>query len=189
MANLTPRENQAQSKAFHQATLDAIGEHDAPFLSKMAFCPTSVGLSDKHVGFFDSEIKAGKDVYIEFGDKEMLPEEVSGFPFRSLLKWRFNPHYKTEYTPSNPDPKSGNLRYFVPISELILITKPASKLRTSTEVPERESKVSEIVSKVHDGPDETDLLTRDMTILDYAAIHLKRPVSKRAWLNKIISNI
>lgn len=189
----TPRENQQLSRVFHQALLDSIGASTASFYSKMAFMPTAVGLTEKCIGFFESEISKGVDVYVEFGNKEMLPEEVPGFPFRCLLKWRYNPHYKEEYTPSDPNGTTGHVRYFVPISELIIVTKPeVQMLRTitspTTTVPavseERESKVDELAMVP---PNNTDVPFSEMTLRDYAAIHLGKPISNRKWLNDLIS--
>jgi hypothetical protein len=181
------REKLKQIKAFHQATLDALNISSVPVISKMAFQPS--GLMEKHVGFFESEVSKGDDIYLEFGSKDLSPEQVPGFPLRSLLKWRYNPNFREEYPTSDPDPITGHKRYFVPISELILVTKPEPKmLRTITspevKTEERESNASELAMTP---PDEVDPLTKDMTIRDYAAIHMRKPCSKKEWLNQLIT--
>lgn len=190
-------------KAFHQPTLDALGVPNAILLSKMAYKPS--GLSEIHIGFFESEIYKKEDVYIEFGSRDLTPEQVPGCVFRGLYKWTYNPHFKEEYPISDPDPNSGHVRYFVPISELVLVSKAETKkmistISTTIETPvpsavinakvqkeqasyERESQSNEL-SMVP--PDECDELMSEMTIRDYMAIHTGNPVSKKRWLNELI---
>jgi hypothetical protein len=179
------REKLRQIKVFHQATLDELNVPGAAVISKMAFQPN--GLTEKHVGFFESEVSKGEDIYLEFGSKDLSPEQVPGYPQRCLLKWRFNPNFREEYPTSEPDPVTGHRRYFVPIAELMLMTKPEPKmLRTTTEVKteERESSANELAMTP---PDEADPFTREMTIRDYAAIHMRKPCSKKEWLNQLIT--
>ncbi len=67
------------------------------FIPKMAYKPA--GKDEKHVTFFASEIEKAeyfenpKDIFIEFISNEYNPED----PKRTLYKWRFNPHWRTEY--------------------------------------------------------------------------------------------
>lgn len=179
------REKLKQIKIFHQATLDGLNVPNASVISKMAFQPN--GLAEKHVGFFESEVSKGEDIYLEFGSKDLSPEQVLGYPPRCLLKWRFNPNFREEYPTSEPDPVTGHKRYFVPIVELVIMTKPEPKMiRTAPDVntEERESSASELAMTP---PDEADPFTREMTIRDYAAIHMRKPCSKKEWLNQLIT--
>lgn len=160
-------------KAFHQSTLDALNVPNAIVMSKTAY--KTGGLSEKHIPFYESELNKNEDIYIEFGDSNMSPEKVDDYPLRGLFKYRKNSQWKDEYP-------TFDSKYFVPVSELILVTKPEkSMLRTAPE--ERESKVSELVCNP---PDESDPFTREMTIRDYAAIHMRVGCSKKEWLNELI---
>jgi len=146
-------------REYHQLTLDGIGASEASFIPKMAYRPT--GKTDLHIGFFESEINKGEDVFVEFTSKELEPED----PERNLYRWRFNPHYAEEYELlKTADGKSQ--RYMVPVSELIAIPK-ADKNFTIAD------------------PDQ-DQPINQMTMRDLAAILLKKPVSHKEWLNKII---
>lgn len=179
------REKLKQIKAFHQLTLDGLNVPNAIVISKMAFQP--IGLTEKHIGFFESEVSKGEDIYLEFGSKDLSPEQVPGYPLRCLLKWRFNPNFREEYPTSEPDAITGHRRYFVPIAELIIVTKPEPKMiRTAPDVntEERESSANELAMTP---PDEADPFTREMTIRDYAAIHMRKPCSKKEWLNQLIT--
>lgn len=170
-----------QIKAFHQATLDALGISSVKVISKMAFQPS--GLSEKHVGFFESEISKGEDIYIEFGSKDLTPELVAGYQLRDLLKWRFNPNFREEYPTSDPDPVSGHRRFFVPIAELTVVVKPEQKMLKTTNTPPEVKKES----KEEAFNNDSDPYTREMTIRDYAAIHMRKPCSQKSWLNELIT--
>jgi len=196
-AILTNKEKLLQIKAFHQKTLDLLNVPNAKVLAKMAFSPTSVGLTEKHVGFFENEItNKNEDIYLEFCSKDMSPEQVPGFPPRALLIWKYNPFYEEEYITSDPDPVTGNVRYFVPITELVIATVPdkpmLNTIITKSEPKEKvekvkvqeESNVDEL-SAIH--PDDMDSPMSGMTLRDYAAIHMKKPVSKKKWLNDLIT--
>ena len=178
------RSKNKEIKAFHQSTLDALGVPNAIIMSKMAYKPT--GLSEKHIAFFDSEIGKDEDIYIEFGDKELVAEKVDNYPLRSLFKYRKNPNYKDEYPTS--DPTDSNIRYFVPISELVLATKPESKKistkTTTIKVEERESRSNKLLCKASN--DFADPLVKELTIRDYAAIHMRKACSNKTWLNDLI---
>lgn len=181
------RSKNKEIKAFHQATLDAIGIPNAILMSKMAYKATES--PEKFIAFFESEIGKGEDIYIEFGNKELVAEKVEGYELRALLKYRNNPNYKSEYLTS--DPTEPNTRYFIPISELVLVTKPVKKnlstktttVATSPEKIDRESTVSELKCAPIDN---TDPLVKDLTIRDYAAIHMRKPMSNKTWLNDLI---
>lgn len=171
------REKLKKLREFHQAELDKIGVTGAIFIPKMAYKP--YGKTEKHIAFFLSEINRGEDVYVEFCSKELEPED----PERRLYKWRFNPHFQEEYEVTDPNPQTGHVRYLVPVSELVVI-----KVNTPGEtISESEAKSANIEFALND-PDEGDLPMDQMTIRDYAAIHLKKPISRRKWLNDAISS-
>ena len=184
------REKSKQLKAFHQNTLDTIGVPNATVIPKMAFKAT--GLTEKVIGLFQSEVSKREDLYIEFTDRDLNPEVVDNYPPRALLKWRFNPQYDTEYARSNEDATAGDVRFYIPISELIIVSKTEEKtndlpkLRTTNNIiiqEERESSVDELAMVP---PDKVDVPFSEMTLRDYAAIHLNKPLSNKKWLNDLI---
>lgn len=167
------REKLKRLREYHQVTLNNLRVPDAIFIPKMAYRP--YGKVELHIGFFESEVSKGEDIYVEFTSKELVPED----PERKLYKWRFNPHYSDEYEKTEPSPQNGHFRYLVPVEELVVVS-------TSKEVPLGEQAKLDF----SDIPDPEDDLPMDqMTIRDYAAIHMRKPVSKKEWLNKLVTQI
>jgi hypothetical protein len=163
------REKLKKLREFHQPALDALGVSDAVFLPKMAYRP--YGKNDLHIAFFASEISKGEDVYTEFASKELVPED----PERKLYKWRFNPHFEEEYEKTDPNPTTGHVRYLVPVEELTII-----------KAPEKPANLDNL--DLREIPDASDDLPMDqMTIRDYAAVHSWKPVSRKKWLNDLIT--
>lgn len=170
------RTNELREK--HQPVFDALGVPDAVFIPKMAHYQK--GLEGLHMGFFESELEHGEDVYTEMVSMQMTPED----PGRTLYRYRANPHYKEELAASEPMP-NGHCRYFVPVDELEEVTMPtksAPKKRTASKAT---SKVDDIVMIPQD-PDMGDIPMDQMTMRDYAAIQLKVPMSSKSWLNDMI---
>lgn len=168
------REKLKKLREFHQPNLEANGVPNAIFCPKMAYRP--YGKNDIHIGFFASEINKGEDVYVEFASKDNVPED----PERKLYKWRFNPHFEEEYDKTEPSPQTGHIRYLVPVEELTVIKFPegSQNLKLSNQV---------LDLNAIPNPDE-DLPMDQMTIRDYAAIHMNKPVSRKVWLNDLIIN-
>lgn len=172
------REKLKRLREYHQSTLNSLGVPDAVFIPKMAYRP--YGKTELHIGFFESEVSKGEDIYVEFTSKDLTPED----PERKLYKWRFNPHYSDEYEKTEPSPQNGHFRYLVPVEELSMIASSKLIAGESTKNLGEQAKLD-----FSDIPDPEDDLPMDqMTIRDYAAIHMRRPVSKKEWLNKIITN-
>lgn len=159
------RENLKKLKAYHQPTLDKLGLSDANFIPKLAYTP--YGKTEMYNAFFHSEISKGHDLIIEFADKDNLPQ----FEDRALYRWKFNPHFEEEYEKTEPS-SAGHVRYLVPIAELVKI-----ELQDSSET-ENEFDLT--------NPD-LDLPMNQMTMRDYAAIHMRKPVSRKSWLNELIT--
>jgi len=156
----------------HQPIFDELGVDQAVFIPKMAYRPK--GKEEKYVSFFTSEIKKGGDIYTEFVSREYESEDSE----RTLWKWRFNPHWQEEYeVTEETDPSK--VRYLVPVSELIKMS--SAKVPTSYSAKEKE---------VEDGPASYDPHYDEeisaMTMRDFAAIVLGKPVSNKTWLNKLI---
>ena len=140
------------------------------FIPKMAYKPATK--DEKHITFFASELERAeyydvpKNVYTEFISSEYIPED----PKRTLYKWVFNPHWRTEYDVIEAT-ESIQERYMIPVAELRIVQQAAAQ--------------KEIKLPLLDlGP--TDEPFNMLTIRDLAAIMLKKPVSNKQWLNEII---
>ena len=142
------------------------------FIPKMAYKPATK--DEKHITFFASELERAeyyevpKNVYTEFISSEYIPED----PKRTLYKWVFNPHWRTEYDIIEAT-ESIQERYMIPVAELRIVQQVAAQ---------KEIKLPQLDL----GP--TDEPFNMLTIRDLAAIMLKKPVSNKQWLNEIIKS-
>jgi hypothetical protein len=171
----TNREKIADLRVKHQPMFDTLGIKDALFYPKMAYLNS---MGEKIISFFPSEVAKGEDIYTEFVSRDYLSED----PDRKLYKWKFNPFYETEYQTTSPHPVTGDIRYEIPINELVLVTEDVA-------VPwytDEEIETKDIEAILPDS--DIDLPMAEMTMRDYAAIHLAKPVSRKAWLNDIINS-
>ena len=143
------------------------------FIPKMAYKPAMK--DEKHITFFASEIERAeyydvpKNVYTEVISSEYIPED----PKRTLYKWVFNPHWRTEYDIIDAT-ESIQERFMIPVSELRVV-------QTITQ-PQKEIKLPDLDLGPMDEPFNM------LTIRDLAAIMLKKPVSNKQWLNEIIKS-
>ena len=175
------REKIAELREKHQPIFEGIIENpQALFYPKMAYVPA--GSDVKIISFYPSEVGKGEDIYTEFVSRDYSSED----PDRKLWKWKYNPHYKDEYDTAEPHAVTGDIRYIVPVDELqeIIVVAPWEPQ------PEEEEK-EEIASVDFDAalPDpDQDAPVSDMTMRDYAAIHLNKAVSRKSWLNEIINS-
>ncbi|HEY9658683.1 MAG TPA: hypothetical protein V6C65_09545 [Allocoleopsis sp.] len=166
------REQLKKLREYHQPTLNYLGVPEAAFVPKMAYRP--YGKDEIHIAFFESEISKGHDVFVEFASKDNIPED----PERTLWKWRFNPDFKTAYSQTEPNAKTGHVRYLVPVKELIKVSPPPKKEAATTQ--------GSLTFDLMD-PD-MDCKLPDVTLRDIAAILFKKPISQKTWLNDIIIN-
>jgi len=171
------RDKLKRLREFHQSELTKLGVPDAVFIPKMAYTP--YGKYEKHIAFFLSEINRGEDVFVEFCSKELDPED----PKRTLYKWLFNAHYQTEYDVTEAHAITGHVRYLIPVAELVIM-----KVNTPEETVSIAEEKSANIEFSLDNPDEGDVPMSQMSMRDYAAIHLKKPVSRKKWLNELISS-
>jgi hypothetical protein len=172
----TNREKIADLRVKHQPLFDSLDNKDALFYPKMAYLNSK---GEKIISFFPSEIGRGEDIYTEFVSRDYVSED----PDRKLYKWKYNPFFETEYDTTTPHPITGDIRYEIPINELIEVSNG------DTEVPwytDEELANKEIEAVLPDS--DIDLPMAEMTMRDYAAIHLAKPVSRKAWLNDIINS-
>jgi hypothetical protein len=156
-------------RVFHASTLEQLGVHPSSFIPKLSYVPP--GKTDLYIGMFPSEMSKKLDLYIEFTHKENLPLDQEN---RTLYKLKYNPFFNEEYEKTEPN-AAGNIRYLIPVSELIVVKKYGE-----------EAKKEETAATFELPDTETDLPFNQMTIRDFAAIMLKKEVSHKAWLNKII---
>ena len=169
------REKVADLLEKHKPLLKRIGAENLKFIPKMAY-PDAGELV---IGFYPSEINGGSDVFTEFVSREYEPED----PERRLFRWVFNPEYVTEYAQTDPHPTTGDVRYLIPIDELIDV---ADVYHKEKEKADKESGQT-MTLDLKDAPDaNSDQPYDQMSMRDYAAIKWKKPVSHKGWLNELI---
>ena len=171
------KQNLKNIKEFHKKTMEKLGVSDYSLLPKLAYRPS--GKTDIHISFFFSEINRGHDIYIEFTDRNNVPED----PDRTLYLWKFNPHFEEEYEKTEASAPAQQ-RYLVPVEELKVIKKYSLEATIETE---KEVKLKPALDFSLPNP-ETDPPINEMTIRDLAAIMLGKPVSNKEWLNLIIKS-
>lgn len=160
------REKIKKLREYHQPTFEKMGVPDALYIPKLAYKPP--GKIEMHIGFFPSEVSKGEDIYTEFAERDYSLQETE----RKLYKWRYNAHFDEEYSKSDPAGTTGHVRYLVPVGELVVVSEKEVIQKTDLKIPDP----------------ETDLPMDQMTMRDYAAIHLKKAVSRKEWLNEIIKS-
>jgi hypothetical protein len=168
------KEKIADLRVKHQPLFDEMSCTDALFFPKMAY-PNANG--EKIISFFPSEVSRGEDIYTEFVSRDYASED----PDRKLYKWKYNPFYETEYNTTAPHPVTGDVRYEIPINELVEVVLDEIPWYTDEEIEKMA-----IDAALPDA--EVDLPMAEMTMRDYAAIHLAIPVSRKPWLNDIINS-
>lgn len=174
---MTPQERKDKVKVLldeHQEYFRLNDIVDPAFIPKMAYRPKDK--DEKYLSFFTSELENNKEIYTEFVSVDYDSED----PLRTLYMLPFNPHWKEEYEMITSS--SGFQRHLVPTAELKVINDIKSR------TPKKEVKKKEIKSIKDFGlmnPDE-DCTLQNITLKDIAALWLKKPVSDKKWLNKII---
>lgn len=168
----------AEMKDFHKKTLEDLGVHPSSFIPKLAYIPTSPpGKTEQVVSMFASEMNKKVDLYIEFAEREAVPMDKEN---RTLYRLKYNAFYHEEYEKEGPD---NALRYLIPISELTVVKKYGTASTAPEPIKDHKQE------KVFDLPDNaTDLPFDQMTMRDFAAIMLKKPVSHKDWLNRLVEN-
>ena len=184
---MTPTERQERVKTLkkdQQKVFDAMGLKDVKYIPKMAHHVK--GLQGIHMGFFESELSHGEDVYTEMIGINVESED----PSRTLYKYRSNPHFKEELAASEPNSKGTGVRYFIPLDELEVVKMPTKKVTTkkiSTKKIKEENVIADTVPEdSSDINNLVDLPLSEMTIRDYISIHTGNPVSNKAWINQIV---
>lgn len=167
----------SELKSLHLDKFKKLGVENPVFIPRISYTP--IGSSEKVISFFEGDFKEARDIYTHFVSKGYESEDIQN----RLWKWTYNPFYETEYKKSDPHPDTGHVRYIIPVDELELIDDEYFKRIKGS------SKVEEVFDIEEDIPDpNTDLPLDQMTMRDLAAIMLKKPVSRKKWLNDIIKN-
>jgi hypothetical protein len=169
----TTKEKIDDLRKLHEEKFKKLGLTNALFIPRICYIP--IGESEQVVSFFEQDFAKGKDIYTHFVSKGYESED----PQNRLWKWTYNPYYATEYKKSDPHPDTGNVRFIVPVEELELIDDAYFNKDV------QESVAFDIDSEIPN-PNE-DPLIEQMTIRDLAAILLKKPVSRKKWLNEIVT--
>lgn len=164
---MTSKEKIALLREKHQFIFDSINIPNALFFPKMAYRPR--GKDELYVSFFGSEFKREADIYTEFVSRDFMSEDSN----RTLWMWRYNPHWEEEYDTTEPN-ELGHVRYLLPVSELVKVSIPKEKISVNP----FESFAQDLIE---------DASLDDMTIRDFATIMTGKPLSAKAWLNKIIT--
>jgi hypothetical protein len=177
----------------HQWKFEVLKEENPLFIPKSAYIPR--GKNEHFVSFFPSELSRQQDIYLEFVSYDLLPED----PNRTLYKLSPNLYFDEEYEKT----EGANFRYLVPIKELIKIEIVNPDVDNEFEgletLTQAQSKLS--FDDLMDFPEDVkpepsklsdlsvdDLSVSDLTIRDLVAILHKKPVSKKEWLNKLITD-
>jgi len=158
---LSTKEKIAVLREKHQFIFDTLDIPNALFYPKMAYRPH--GKDELYVSFFANELKREGDIYTEFVSRDYMSEDSN----RTLWMWRYNPHWEEEYETTEPTdgkPKYGSI-----------LNLPKEKIPADP-------------FKAFGDDLIDDVSLSDMTIRDFAAIMLGRPLSHKTWLNKLITD-
>lgn len=169
----------AKLREKHQPVFDALGESDAKFCPKMFHYVS--GLEGLHLGFFESELKHGKDVYTEKIDRNWESED----PDRILYRYRANEFFRDELAQSEPNEK-GTIRYFVPADELEVVEMP-SKPVVKRGRPPKKAPIDSVVKTVEKVMNDDDIPLSELTARDLIAIMTGKPVSNKPLINQLLT--
>jgi hypothetical protein len=156
-------------KEYHAPLLEKLGIEEPFFVTAMAHKPK--GKDSKHISLFPSQMKRNVDIYMEFTDKDNVPED----PARKLYKWKHNPFWIGEYDSVEIE-GSTDLRYLIPVAELVVVEDPTA----GKQGVQSFQSFDEIMD-----PD-MDAAIDQMTIRDFVAILRGKPVSRKKWLNDLL---
>jgi len=176
-SKLSSREKIQRLKVKHDPAFAILGIESPIFAPKMCFYPE--GKDKSHIAFFLSEINQGQNVYTELVGKDYQEED----PDRTLWVWEYNPEWATQYQYIEGEIPAKR-RYLIPVSELKKVRIDYEGVQETLFKEENNNK-GELM---HYDLKEDDCPMSEMTLRDYAAIKLNKPVSKKEWLNKVITS-
>jgi len=148
------------------------------FIPKSAYIPR--GKNEHFISFFPSELNRNEDIYTEFVSYDLVSEDTE----RTLYKLKVNPFYDEEYEKTD----DANFRYLVPVKELekIVISNPDAEFSELDDLITLKKPETKIETNVYD--ELTDIPLSEISVRDFAAIMLKKPISNKDWLNKLITS-
>jgi len=198
--------------AHHAETFKKLKLASPSFTLKMAFYEK--GRFGRNIQLYESELKKGEDLYMEFIDviRDESGAEKDYSPMledRPLFKFKANLFYEEEYELRE---RPGYSVYIISASELMMVQPDGTEISYSLYEKRKEEakkaqdslpKLQKTLSVFPDFEDEfipkkeaelefanteiADAPLTEMTILDFAAIMLMKPVSARPWLNDLIN--
>jgi hypothetical protein len=128
------------------------------------------------VGIFASEFKRPKGFFFELIDRDLEPIDSE----RTVYRIPHNESFEQEYE------MNAKGSYLVPLEELRVVNMTSLAVSGPDAVLTEKISTKPISTYKAPAPIE-DAPYAEMTIRDYVAIHTGRPVSKRAWLNELIT--
>jgi hypothetical protein len=195
----------------HMETFRKMGNADPAFMIKTAFFQK--GKYGRQVQFFESELKKGTDLYIEFyenvkNEKGEDIDIVPLYPERQLFKLKSNPYFEEEYEKKESLTKTGDTYsvYTIPVSEMSAVLTDGSVItynlfeKRKADADKKEAELPRLQNKVFPDFEEDfgtkkavaldssldDALLQEITLRDLAALMLMKPVSNKQWLNELI---
>lgn len=130
---MTRKEREREFFAYHMDKFRRAQITDPFFVLKTAFFQK--GKFGKQVQLFESELKRGEDIFIEFIDvkRDEYGKETgveSAFDERPLFKYKHNPYFAEEYDVKEGTNSMGEnyFAYTIPLSELMVIMPDGSEI-------------------------------------------------------------
>lgn len=204
--------------AHHAETFKKLKMASPTFTLKMAFYEK--GRSGRNIQLYESELKKGEDLYMEFIDviRDDAGAEKDYTPMledRPLFKFKANPFYTEEYELRE---RPGYSVYIISASELMMVQPDGNEIsyslyekrkeeakKAEDSLPKLQKTLSifpdfeeEFTKKEKLGSDfdiDKDILENiattatlaNISLRDFAAIMLVKPVSDKKWLNDLIT--
>jgi hypothetical protein len=204
--------------AHHAETFKKLKMASPTFTLKMAFYEK--GRSGRNIQLYESELKKGEDLYMEFIDviRDDAGAEKDYTPMledRPLFKFKANPFYTEEYELRE---RPGYSVYIISASELMMVQPDGNEISYSLYEKRKEEakkaedslpKLQKTLSIFPDFEEEfakkeklgsdfdidkdiveniaTTATLANISLRDFAAIMLVKPVSDKKWLNDLIT--
>ena len=208
------KEKEREFFTYHLDKFNKLKINDPFFVVKTAFFQK--GKYGKQLQLFESELKRGEDIFIEFIEieRDENNREINIVPNhsnRDLFKFKYNPYFSEEYEIKEGNNSKGEPyhAFIIPLSELNVVLADGNeityglfekrkeqesqkkdsipKLQTTLSIfPDFEENFSKKEVTLDDVLIGEDALLSEMSITDFAAIMWKKPVSNKLWLNNLI---